>query len=48
MVLERPFEIHPEKERTVSTNLNFRIKTTWDDRAGEYAGQIVFTCEPEM
>ncbi|MEW6675938.1 MAG: hypothetical protein AB1348_08075 [Nitrospirota bacterium] len=48
VVLERPTEIKPEKERTVSTNLNFRLKTTWDDVAGEYSGQIVFTCEPEM
>jgi hypothetical protein len=48
VVLERPSEIHPEKERTVTANLSFRLKTTWDDPAGEYAGQIVFTCEPEM
>lgn len=47
VVLERPVEI-PEKEKTVSTNLSFRLKTTWDDKAGEYTGQIVFTCEPEM
>ena len=48
VVLERPVEIHPEKERTVTANLSFRLKTTWGDAAGEYAGQIIFTCEPEM
>lgn len=47
-VLERTHEIHPEKERTVTANLSFRLRTTWDDPAGEYTGQIVFTCEPEM
>lgn len=48
VVLERTHEIHPEKERTVTANLSFRLKTTWDDPAGEYVGQIVFTCAPEM
>jgi len=48
VVLERTYEIHPEKERTVTANLSFRLKTTWDDPAGEYTGQIIFTCAPEM
>ena len=48
VVLERKEEIHPEKERTVTANLSFRLKTIWGDVAGEYAGEIIFTCEPEM
>ena len=48
VVLERKEEIHPEKERTVTANLSFRLKTIWGDVAGEYTGEIIFTCEPEM
>ena len=36
----------PEKEKPVSADLRFRLKTLWDDKAGEYAGEIVFTCMP--
>lgn len=43
IVLEREYEMQPKKERTASTNLNFKLKTTWDDRAGEYTGEIIFT-----
>jgi hypothetical protein len=47
-VLKRPFEVMPKKERTTSTNLTFKLKTTWDDMAGEYTGEIIFTYVPEM
>jgi hypothetical protein len=39
---------HPSTEGTVSTTLSFKLKTGWDDAAGEYSGTIVFTCMPEM
>lgn len=48
IVLERIEEIHPEKERTVTKKLDFRLKTTREDPAGEYTGNIVFTVEPQL
>lgn len=48
VVLERMEEVHPEKERTVTKKLDFKLKTTREDPAGEYTGNIVFTVEPQL
>lgn len=48
IVAERKEEIHPEKERVVTKKLDFRLKTTREDPAGEYTGNIVFTVEPHL
>ncbi len=45
VVLESLLNV-PQKEKPVSTDLRFRLKTLWDDKAGEYSGEIVFTCMP--
>ncbi|MEW5801439.1 MAG: hypothetical protein AB1847_04965 [bacterium] len=36
----------PEKGERISADLHFRLKTTGNDKAGEYTGEIVFTCMP--
>ncbi|MFA5353957.1 MAG: hypothetical protein WC291_06995 [Thermodesulfovibrionales bacterium] len=33
---------------TAKAALRYRLQTTWDDAAGDYTGQIVFTCAPAL
>ncbi|MEW6378680.1 MAG: hypothetical protein AB1611_03610 [bacterium] len=49
VILEQPSGHQPDnKEKTVTTELSFRLKTGLQDAAGDYRGEIVITCIPEL